>query len=177
MVKGWFSAKFCPLMGTMNFDEGMLDWAAMTPMGAGLQEPPTICLPFVMLRPVVRQKLMKLFDDVSDAVWPGSGLRAGVSTCAPRAPPGSTHCCDWPSDVKLAMTCGESVSDVWGSLPSGLVPLVGAVPLPELEGLGVALLMLLEGAPALGSGIFGTSSQAPCSQHGDSTYGTGGDAS
>lgn len=46
----------------------MLAVDGMEPMGAGLHEPFVICRPFVMTCPA--QKLMKLFVDVSDAVWP-----------------------------------------------------------------------------------------------------------
>ncbi len=43
----------------------------MTPIGAGLQEPVVICWPFVMGKlGSVRQKLMKLFDEVREAICP-----------------------------------------------------------------------------------------------------------
>lgn len=60
--------------GKVNLDEGMLSVEGITPIGAGLHEPVAICLPLVMLRlGTVRQKLMKLFVDVSDLTCPGEG--------------------------------------------------------------------------------------------------------
>lgn len=58
------------LGGLENFEEGMLLLAAMTPMGAGLHEPVVICLPLVIGRLVVAQKLMKLLLEVKEATWP-----------------------------------------------------------------------------------------------------------
>lgn len=56
-----------PLTGLVNFDEGILDWAAMTPIGAGLQDPEVICWPLVMGSLVDKQKLMKLLVEVKEA--------------------------------------------------------------------------------------------------------------
>lgn len=72
MVKGSFSTKeSSPLGGKTNLADGMLSTDGMTPMGAGLQDPVWICFPFVIGRfGTVRQKLMKLFVDVSEATWP-----------------------------------------------------------------------------------------------------------
>lgn len=68
MVNAWFSPIVAPFVGKTNFDEGMLVVAAMIPIGAGLQEPVVICLPFVIGRlGTVKQKLMKLLLEVSDA--------------------------------------------------------------------------------------------------------------
>ena len=104
MVKSWFAAIVWPFLGKTNLEEGMLDEAAMTPIGAGLHEPVVICLPFVIGRlATVAQKLMKLFVDVADATWPAVGW-------------------SWPSFSKpVAMTLGSSVSDDWGS-PLLLLP-------------------------------------------------------
>ena len=74
IVKSWFAAIVWPFLGKTNLEEGMLDEAAMTPIGAGLHEPVVICLPFVIGRlATVAQKLMKLFVDVSEATWPAVG--------------------------------------------------------------------------------------------------------
>ena len=57
-----------PLLGKVNFAEGILSLEGMTPIGAGLQEPVVICFPLVIGRlGTVRQKLMKLLDDVREA--------------------------------------------------------------------------------------------------------------
>jgi hypothetical protein len=42
----------------------------MAPIGAGLQEPPFNCWPFVIGSGTVRQKLMKLLLEVRDGTWP-----------------------------------------------------------------------------------------------------------
>jgi len=53
----------------------MLAVEGMIPMGAGLHEPVEICLPLVRGKlGTVKQKLMKLFDEVSDATWPAVGV-------------------------------------------------------------------------------------------------------
>lgn len=60
--------------GLTNLEEGMLSTEGMTPIGAGLQDPVVICLPFVMGRfGTVKQKLMKLFVDVKDGTCPSVG--------------------------------------------------------------------------------------------------------
>lgn len=49
----------------------MLSVDGRTPIGAGLQEPVVICLPSVIGRfGTVKQKLIKLFVEVSEATWP-----------------------------------------------------------------------------------------------------------
>jgi len=61
-------SELSPFVGNTNFAEGMLSVEGSIPMGAGLQEPLVICFPLVMGRlGTVKQKLMKLFDDVRDA--------------------------------------------------------------------------------------------------------------
>ncbi len=58
-------------LGKTNFAEGMLSILGIAPIGAGLQEPDWTCCPFVMGRlGTVKQKLMKLFVEVSEATWP-----------------------------------------------------------------------------------------------------------
>lgn len=61
-------------LGVTNFEEGMFAEGAITPIGAGLHEPFWICEPFVRGRLTVRQKLMKLFEDVRDGDWPAVAL-------------------------------------------------------------------------------------------------------
>ena len=64
-VFAWIVPK---LGGNWNLADGMLDEDAMTPIGAGLHEPVVICWPLVIGRlGTVRQKLMKLFDEVAEA--------------------------------------------------------------------------------------------------------------
>lgn len=77
MVNSWFAGIVAPLGGKTNFDEGMFVVAAMTPIGAGLHDPVLICWPLVIGAFTVRQKLMKLLVEVSDATWPAAG------TCCP----------------------------------------------------------------------------------------------
>lgn len=63
-----------PLAGMVNLADGMLSVDGMDPMGAGLQEPVVICFPLVMGRfGTVRQKLMKLLDEVKEATCPAVG--------------------------------------------------------------------------------------------------------
>lgn len=71
MMNAVFDLTLPPFVGNTNLDEGMTVWAAIWPMGAGLQEPVVICWPLVMVWPA--QKLMKLFVDVREATWPASG--------------------------------------------------------------------------------------------------------
>lgn len=76
MVKSVLAEMVAPLEGNWNLADGMFVLAAMTPMGAGLQEPVLICCPFVMGRlGTVAQKLMKLFEDVREATCPAVGLQ------------------------------------------------------------------------------------------------------
>jgi hypothetical protein len=70
-VFAWTASKF---LGLTNFDEGMLVEGAMIPIGAGLQEPPLTCWPFVRGMSTVRQKLIKLFGEVRDGTWPAGAL-------------------------------------------------------------------------------------------------------
>lgn len=67
MVKALFAWIVSKFLGNVNLDDGMLSEEGMTPMGAGLQEPPAICWPLVIANFVVAQKLMKLLVDVFDA--------------------------------------------------------------------------------------------------------------
>ena len=55
--------------------EGILSCAAITPIGVALQEPSMTCLPLVCALPGnCRQKLMKLFVDVSEGSFPSVAL-------------------------------------------------------------------------------------------------------
>lgn len=72
-----FALTVPPFFGNVNFEDGMFDVAAMTPIGAGLHDPPVICWPLVIGLLTVRQKLMKLLVEVSEATWPAAG------TCCP----------------------------------------------------------------------------------------------
>lgn len=61
-------------LGKINLAEGMLSDEGIMPIGAGLHEPAAICSPLVILRlGTVRQKLMKLFVDVSEPTCPAVG--------------------------------------------------------------------------------------------------------
>ena len=72
MVNAVLAAMVSPFLGFVNFAEGILAEDGIDPIGAGLHEPAAICFPFVICwLGTVRQKLMKLFFDVSDATWPG----------------------------------------------------------------------------------------------------------
>lgn len=74
IVKAVLALTMPKLGGKSNLEEGMFAVEGMIPMGAGLQEPVVICLPFVMGRlGTVAQKLMKLLLEVSEATWPASG--------------------------------------------------------------------------------------------------------
>lgn len=74
----------------------------------------------------VKQKLMKLFDEVADATWPA------VGTC-------------WPSDSKpVAMTFGSRVSELWASPPAAAVEDAAAT-----EAVAVAAATLDEAASLL----------------------------
>jgi len=68
MVNAVSAATVSPFLGFVNLEDGILSFDGMAPIGAGLHEPVAICFPFVIGRlGTVRQKLMKLFVDVSDA--------------------------------------------------------------------------------------------------------------
>ena len=61
------------LAGLTNLAEGMFDVDGITPIGAGLHDPPVICWPFVMgVLGTVKQKLMKLLVEVREATCPAS---------------------------------------------------------------------------------------------------------
>jgi hypothetical protein len=67
-VNAVFAATEPPFAGNVNLAEGMLEVEGMAPIGAGLHDPVAICFPLVIGRlGTVRQKLMKLFEDVNDA--------------------------------------------------------------------------------------------------------------
>ena len=71
MVNVVFSFRVSPFLGTVNFAEGILSLEGMAPIGAGLQDPVAICFPLVIGKlGTVKQKLIKLFDDVREATWP-----------------------------------------------------------------------------------------------------------
>jgi hypothetical protein len=68
MVNGVLALIVSPFLGFVNFADGILVEDGIDPIGAGLHEPAAICFPFVICwLGTVRQKLMKLFFDVSDA--------------------------------------------------------------------------------------------------------------
>lgn len=68
MLNAVLAAMVSPFFGFVNLADGILAEDGMDPIGAGLHEPVAICFPFVIGRlETVRQKLMKLFVDVSDA--------------------------------------------------------------------------------------------------------------
>ena len=122
MVKFCFAGTVPPFFGKMNLDEGMFVFAAMTPIGAGLHDPVSICLPLVMGRVgTVAQKLMKLLLEVREATWPAS-----TTSCPFLAKP-------------VAMTELSRVRDDCASppsaapLPAALLPAVAvAVQAPSL---------------------------------------------
>jgi len=61
------------LAGLTNLAEGMFDDDGITPIGAGLHDPPAICWPSVMgVFGTVKQKLMKLLVEVREATCPAS---------------------------------------------------------------------------------------------------------
>lgn len=76
IVKGVFALRTSPFLGLVNFDDGMFCFDGMSPMGAGLHDPVSICFPFVMVFPT--QKLMKLFTDVNEATCPKLRDKKGV---------------------------------------------------------------------------------------------------
>ena len=68
MVNAVLVAMVSPFLGFVNLADGILAEEGMDPIGAGLHEPAAICFPFVICwLGTVKQKLMKLFFDVSDA--------------------------------------------------------------------------------------------------------------
>lgn len=74
MVKFVLAGIVPPFVGNWNFALGMLVVAAMIPIGAGLHEPVVICWPLVIGKlGTVKQKLIKLFEDVKEATWPAAG--------------------------------------------------------------------------------------------------------
>jgi len=77
-VKFVFAFTVPKLGGKTNFDDGMLFTLGITPIGAELQEPFFTCVPFVRGKLTVAQKLMKLLEDVAEAISPASGLNSLV---------------------------------------------------------------------------------------------------
>lgn len=102
-VNASFALTVPKLFGKVNLELGMSALLGIAPMGAGLQLPDSTCWPFVMGKFVVRQKLMKLLEEVREADWPSTGT--------------------WlPSCAKAeAITLGSSVRDVCGSVVALLV--------------------------------------------------------
>jgi hypothetical protein len=79
MVNGCPSPMTSLFLGNANLTEGMLSVEGISPIGAGLQDPVLICFPSVMGKlGAVRQKLMKLLVEVSEATWPGVGVSCPV---------------------------------------------------------------------------------------------------
>lgn len=73
-VNAWFGGMTSKFLGLVNLAEGMFAVEGMEPIGAGLHDPPAICWPLVIgSLGTVKQKLIKLFDEVSDATWPAAG--------------------------------------------------------------------------------------------------------
>lgn len=69
MTMALLAGTVSPFLGLVNLAEGMLDEDGIMPIGAGLHEPVVICCPLVIGRlGTVRQKLMKLFVEVLDAI-------------------------------------------------------------------------------------------------------------
>ena len=121
IVKSVFAASVPPLAGFWNLAEGILLCAAMTPIGVWLHEPSLICCPFVFcLSGKSRQKLMKLFVDVSDASCPAVGV-------------------SWPVCVNVKTLLGSTVSAVWAACAFALAPALAVAPVPVLPLLPVAL--------------------------------------
>ncbi len=83
MVNDSFSLNCWKFTGNVNLDVGILSFAGRTPIGAGLQLPVSICLPFVIGRFTVAQKLIKLFADVKlgEATSPMIPQRMRSSQC------------------------------------------------------------------------------------------------
>lgn len=69
MVKDWFGGTVDPSVGKIIKVDTMLLLGGIKPAGAGLHEPPGTCLPLVRgnCANVSRQKLIKLFEEVSEA--------------------------------------------------------------------------------------------------------------
>lgn len=57
-------------VGLTNLELGMLSVPAMTPIIAVLHDPPATCAPFVRGLLIVRQKFMKLLNEVAEGTWP-----------------------------------------------------------------------------------------------------------
>jgi len=74
MVKAVLALTVPKFVGKVNFADGMLAVEGRIPRGAVLHEPVVTCLPLVRGScGTVRQKLMKLLDEVADATCPASG--------------------------------------------------------------------------------------------------------
>lgn len=67
-----------PLGGKTNLLDGIAEVARIRPIMVGLQDPSMICWPLVRGTPFwVRQKLMKLLDDVKEGTCPATkGVQA-----------------------------------------------------------------------------------------------------
>ena len=71
MVNGVLAWIVSPFLGFVNLANGILAVDGMDPIMAGLHEPAAICSPFVIFwLGTVKQKLIKLLVDVSDATSP-----------------------------------------------------------------------------------------------------------
>lgn len=63
-----FALRVSKFAGETNLLDGIFSIEGMTPIGVGSQEPVVICLPLVIGRSgTVKQKLIKLFEDVREA--------------------------------------------------------------------------------------------------------------
>ena len=75
MVKGWSACILeSVFLGNTNLEAGARSKLMMRPIGVGLHDPSTTCLPLVRAVFWVKQKLMKLFFEVRERTWAGSGL-------------------------------------------------------------------------------------------------------
>jgi len=134
IVKAVLAFMVPKFVGNVNFADGMLAVETMIPMGAVLQEPVVICLPLVRGRlGTVRQKLMKLLEEVKEGTCPASGTSCPLSSK--------------PTEI----TAGSRVREVWGLPPAFVLLLVSltllvSVPLFPAEELaaGGALVVLDE---------------------------------
>jgi len=69
-----------PFLGFVNLEDGIFSVDGMTPMGAGLHEPDWICCPLVIGKlGTVKQKLIKLFVEVSEATWPKNSSEGRIA--------------------------------------------------------------------------------------------------
>jgi hypothetical protein len=126
MVKGVLALTVPKFLGNVNFADGMLAVEGRMPRGAVLQEPVVICLPLVRGScGTVRQKLIKLFDEVADATCPAVG----------------TSCPLFSKPTEI--TAGSRVREVCGSPPATvLLPAFPALPAEEVAAGGAAVLLV-----------------------------------